>query len=334
MGLRHRDPRLQLRHHEQNQNPVAPRPQFRPNHVRCECLRLSAHPANRSGRRQETEPLRQYSDNRGRLAIHAHRSSHRPRITAKSLLEHPPGQHHHIALAFGKEPAGRGARARNAPELRCGRNKRMLGRLIAILQGAVASHIPGHRFERVRLLPPVREIGSRRQFAVHAAVAIGQPHDALGIRVRKRFDQRRAHHTEDRGVHSDTQCQSHHRNRREHRVAPQSADRIANVLRQPFGPRPLPHLARLLRHPRQVAELPQRRGPCLFRRHPAIEILPRLHFDVLAEIALNAFSHAPSEAHDCPSCPAGRRIPAMARASFSHLVVSMVSCRLPFAVSR
>ena len=40
------------------------------------------------------------------------------------------------------------------------------------------------------------------------------------------------------------------------------------------------------------------------------------------------------EAHDLPSPPAGRRIPAMARASLSHLVVSTANCLRPLGVRR
>ena len=68
--------------------------------------------------------------------------------------------------------------------------------------------------------------------------------------------------------------------------------------------------------------------------HAPGDILPGFHFDVFLDVAVQIALHAAAEGHDRPSSGNGRRMPAMARANLSHLVVSTANCFLPFAVRR
>ena len=94
-----------------------------------------------------------------------------------------------------------------------------------------------------------------------------------------------------------------------------------------------PHRAGLLLDQPDVAELAQRGRPGVGWRHPALNVLLRLAFQVLADVLVEIRKRAPAACHTEPSL-AGFRTLAMARASFSHRVVSTWSCLRPFVVSR
>src|SRR4029077_6866948 len=72
----------------------------------------------------------------------------------------------------------------------------------------------------------------------------------------------------------------------------------------------------------------------LFGRHPALDVVLRLPFDVVPNVLLELFQHALAPPHDLPSRSAGRKIRAIAPANLSHLLVSTASCRRPLAVNR
>src|SRR5262249_15230885 len=114
----------------------------------------------------------------------------------------------------------------------------------------------------------------------------------------------------------------------------QSAERVSRVLQQPVGPHPTPHGPSLLSYSKRVAEFAQGSSAGLVRRHSALDVVARLHFDVFLDVALDLAVHTPAEPHDLPSWHAARRIPPTARASFSHFEISNVSCFRPARVRR
>src|SRR5208282_328682 len=121
----------------------------------------------------------------------------------------------------------------------------------------------------------------------------------------------------------------------------QHAQAEAKVLPQLLKPYEAPYFPRIFLDPRHVAELAQRSIPRSLRRQAALDVVLRLPLDEVADVLVEVLHHALAapeqpipEAHGLPSWSAGRRIRAMAPASFSHLPVSTVNCRLPRAVSR
>src|SRR5262249_13140072 len=107
-----------------------------------------------------------------------------------------------------------------------------------------------------------------------------------------------------------------------------------NVLPDLLQPDGTPDLARLFLYPREVAKLAHRSIPRFLRRHASGDVVLGLPPDVLANVLVQILHRLLAPSHDSSSCPAGRRIRAIAPASLSHLPVSRVSCRRPLAVRR
>src|SRR5258708_37758262 len=112
------------------------------------------------------------------------------------------------------------------------------------------------------------------------------------------------------------------------------AQAIADDLQQLLQPNDTPHLSRLFLYSRHVAELARGRITRFLRRHPTLDVVLRLPFDVVMNILLEIFQHALTAPHYSPSRCTGRRIRAIAPANLSHLPVSTASCRRPLAVNR
>ena len=145
------------------------------------------------------------------------------------------------------------------------------------------------------------------------------------MRARQWAQEHRVHHTEDGCVHADAQRQRQNDYRREPRIADQHAQPIPDILQQLFEPHPAPDRPRVFFHARNVAEFAERRVARLLGRYAALDVVARLPLDMVANVVVETVQHAAHHApwfHELASSPAGFRMRAMARASFSHFAVS------------
>ena len=96
------------------------------------------------------------------------------------------------------------------------------------------------------------------------------------------------------------------------------------------GPRP--HTPSILGDERDVAEFENRLAARFIRGHPSIDVVLRLAIKMILDVLVEAVERS-FAAHRHHSCAVGRRIRPTARASVSHLLVSICSCLRPLEVS-
>ena len=186
----------------------------------------------------ELEVRREHADHGVRLPVQGQRPPEDAGVAAEAALPEPVRQDDDPAartVLFRQErPAVRGP----DPE----RLEETLGdqRRVEHLGLAVPGEIERvrldrrHLLEAGRLLAPVQEVG-RRRFGRHVAVVrIGLPqrHEAVGFRKRRRLEQHRVDHREDRRGRADRQRQGEDRGRREPRLPAQEPDAETGVLEE------------------------------------------------------------------------------------------------------
>src|SRR6266567_3649343 len=157
-------------------------------------------------------------------------------------------------------------------------------------------------------------------------------YNLLRARNREQAERQAVQNREDADIDSHSQGDGQYRGYRESWAAPQSTRAETKVLKQLLEPHNAPHFMRLLFHMRDIAEFAQRRIMRVLRRHSPLNVVLHFPFEMIANILIELLKHALTSRHGS-SCPAGRRICAIAPASFSHLQVSTESCLLPLTVS-
>src|SRR5205823_2867227 len=112
----------------------------------------------------------------------------------------------------------------------------------------------------------------------------------------------------------------------------QHAKSVADVLGQLFKPDPRPDFPRLFLDARDVSKLAQSFGARRLRRHAERDVVAGLTLNMVTDIFVQVVERVPPACHGQAS--SGLKMRAMARASLSHLLVSIWSCLRPLAVSR
>ena len=165
--------------------------------------------------------------------------------------------------------------------------------------------------EELRPLPQIRELRTRQGRARVAGLGHVGPHERQpgGFAVRKRRQQHRVDHAEDRGAGADPEAQCQHRREREAGRLPEAAPRIADVAQRRLDPDPDPGVPRRFLDRIHAAHLDPGRAPRRRRIQPfsdfflrqALEIAP----DLLVEVGVQARAaqQRPKEAHN----PGGKR---------------------------
>src|SRR6267143_1148178 len=98
-----------------------------------------------------------------------------------------------------------------------------------------------HILKHLRLLSPNNELWNRRNVSVSLRRAQLELHQAIGFRIRKRLQQHRIDHREDRRVGANPQRQRRNRCGGKTRAATQHSAGVANVLPQNFKELPSFH---------------------------------------------------------------------------------------------
>jgi hypothetical protein len=188
--------------------------------------------------------------------------------------------------------------------------------------------------ERLGMLAPFEKYSaSDGRVSIAGLIMVAQPNQPVCIRIRQRPEQRRTDHAKYCRVQANPQTKRDYNYRRKAWTPAQHSQSITQILQQLLHPNRVPDCTRILFDQRDISELAQRRMASFLRWHAAIDVVLRFHLDMVTDVVVEAID-VPAAFHGLPSSFAGRRIRAMAPASLSHLVVSMVSCLRPLAVNR
>ena len=151
---------------------------------------------------------------------------------------------------------------------------------------------------------------------------------------RQRFQHNAIQQAEDRGIRANPQRERQDGHRRECRRPPQRAQTVAQILHELLQPFERPHLARLLRDPRRIAEFPARPVACFrlgnSRLDQLIDALAQMRFDLLRHVSLHLPAAPRVPAHD--SAPLIARV--MPRIIRSNADTFWSSCFRPSRVIR
>ena len=108
---------------------------------------------------------------------------------------------------------------------------------------------------------------------------------------------------------------------------------VPDVLRQGLPEMKGARLCELLPDRQGIPERPEGCLPCFLRRHPAIEVLPDLHFKMCVQLFAVVAIPSAEPLHGCSSSGRACKTPLTARTSCSHLPVSATNFFRPARVS-
>ena len=267
------------------------------------------------------------------LSVYCDGAANGARVSAELTLEHVPGDHDSLFFAWAEQAAERGSGAGQAPEVAAGKHGRHRKRGAAGCNRALLETVARHPIVGTGRSTPNRGVGQHDHVPVDVGVVLAEPDQPFGMRIFEGPQQHGVDDAEDGGIEADADRQRQHGDGGESGRAPQDAECEQQVLPELVDPGAAPDLAGLLLDQPDVAEFAQRGRPGVGWRHPALDVVLRLALQVLADVLFEIRKSALAACHTEPS-PAGFRTLAMARASFSHRVVSTWSCRRPLALSR
>ena len=231
-------------------------------------------------------------------------------------------------LARPRRPTESKARAREIPEPVSDRGDARLHHFVTNIDGLGGGQESSEAVKNSGLIAPRFKICRHDDVILTAIVKRGDPDQALRIRIGQRSHEHGVDDAEHGRVQTDPQCKREHGDDSKTRRANAQTEAVG-VLEEMIPPHWDPNCAR--RFPSQCG-VTERSPGCRVRfvwRHPTGDVLFGFAEDVIADLIvkiIETFARTPPHI--------GLSTRAIARASFSHFDVSIVSCLRPFGVRR
>ena len=146
-------------------------------------------------------------------------------------------------------------------------------RIVLDQVGGVRSRaLNGHGFEGLLIVAPIEEESAHHEFLLFKRMHQPDRDQPVVVRIGQRAEENPVDHAEDRRRRANAQRQRRNHRNREDPVAPESAQRIAHILRHRAHPPAGPLLVALLARPLHAAKFNQRLPPRFCLSHACSDV--------------------------------------------------------------